>query len=302
MPCYHAKPAWQAHLGGKLSFSYVRGWRTVMVPCTTCIGCIKAHAQAWAFRCHLEGTRHEHTAFATLTFDDEHLPFTLDWRRDGQPFLKALRQRANRLIRFFASGEYGSKTHRPHYHFLLYGIDAVGSRSLAMVQDSWRRGQVQIDPVTPARIAYCAGYTDKKATDRFRSIQHADPLTGEVWQPPFIQMSRRPGLGSHARQWKDSWRLYAVTNDGVKIPVPRYLHKTWRDTATPEQLERLQSERDNYTLQRIQSIAQTLAAETIALRKQATREETRERQAQKREFHTAGIRRFLGITPTNGTT
>lgn len=301
MPCYHAKPAWQAKLGSPLSFQYVKGWRVIMVPCTTCIGCIKAHAQAWAFRCHLEGTRHQHTAFATLTFDDEHLPFTLDWRRDGQPFLKSLRQRATAPVRFFASGEYGSRTHRPHYHFLLYGINAVGTQHHKMVQDSWGKGQIQLDAITPARIAYCAGYTDKKADDRFRSVEHCDPETGEAWQPPFIQMSRRPGLGSHAREWKESWRLFGV-HDGTKIPVPRYLHQAWRDTATEQQLQQLETEREKYKLQKMTTPAQIEAAEKIALARQALQAEHRQQKAQKREFEKSQIRRFLGGIPTKENT
>lgn len=272
-----------------------------MVPCTTCHGCIKAHAQAWAFRCHLEGTRSPHNSFATLTFDDEHLPFTLDWRRDGQPFLKSLRQRTDRPIRFFASGEYGSKTHRPHYHFLLFGYDSLGAKHLKMVQDSWGKGQVELTHVTPARIAYCAGYTDKKTDDRFRSVEHCDPETGEAWQPPLIQMSRRPGLGSHARQWIESWRLFAVHQD-KKLPVPRYLHKPWRDHATIEDLLQLQAEKDAFLLDRDNSLPRLEAAEKIALAQQQRSAEDRQQKSQKRRFEKAQIRRFLTGNNNNGET
>lgn len=296
MPCYHPKPAWQAKLGGQLSFSYVRGYRVVMAPCTTCIGCIKAHAQAWAFRCHLEATQHLNNAFATLTFDDAHLPFTLDWRRDGQTFLKALRQRYKHTLRFFASGEYGSNTHRPHYHFLLFGYDGLGADGQRMVQDSWGKGQIRLDPVTPARIAYVAGYTDKKAEDRFLSVEHCDPETGEAWQPPFIKMSlggrNGHGIGGHAKQWTESWRLFAVHQD-QKLQVPRYLHNEWRKTATAEQLEQLQAERDAFLLNRDNSIARLEAAETIAIKKQKEQSTLRAQNSQKREFQKAGIRRFL---------
>lgn len=317
MPCYHAKPAWQKKLGSPLSFQYVRGWRTLAVPCGTCIGCIKAHAQSWAFRCHLEATRHPNNAFVTLTFDDEHLPFTLDWRRDGAPFLKSLRQKAAGPIRFFASGEYGSRTHRPHYHLLLFGVEPVGPKYHAMVENSWRKGNIQMDPVTPARIAYCAGYTDKKSDDRFNSVAHADPETGEAWQPPFIQMSRRPGLGSHARptyygpltkedfnRYKthiNSWRLYAI-QDGTKQPVPRYYHNAWRQTATEAELKQLEKERDRYKKATATTLSQITAAEHNAVKKQQLQAEERQQKAQKREFHTAGIRRFLGVNKTTNTT
>lgn len=273
-----------------------------MVPCSTCIGCIKAHAQAWAFRCHLESTIHQHNSFATLTYDDEHLPFTLDWNH-GQQFLKALRQRAAAPIRYLASGEYGSRTHRPHYHFLLFGHNGVGAANQAMVQNSWPHGAIKLDPVTPARIAYCAGYTDKKADDRFFSVEHADPETGEAWQPPFIKMSLKPGLGAHARKWKESWRLFAI-HDGNKLPVPRYLHQAWRDTATQQQLEELQAEKDQYALSRDTKnlLGQARAGEIIATKKHESAAEQRNNKAQKRRFHTTGIRRFLAVNTTGDTT
>lgn len=274
MPCYHAKPAWQAKLGAPLSFQFVRGWRVVMVPCTTCIGCIKAHAQAWAFRCHLEGTRSPHNSFTTLTYDDEHLPYTLQLR-DLQLFLKSLRQAAPAPIRFFASGEYGSRTKRPHYHAILFGYNAVGADGQRMVQNAWKRGGVRTEALTPARISYCAGYTDKKAEDRFLSVEHCDPETGEVWQPPFITMSKKPGLASHARQWKNSWRLFAVHQD-TKLPVPRYLHQAWRDTATETEIEQLQSEREAYIHNRDNSQPRMEAAEKIAKAKQQRSNEQRQ--------------------------
>lgn len=247
-----------------------------MVPCTSCRGCIQAHAQAWAFRCHLEATQHLHTTFTTLTYDQEHLPWTLAIR-DLQLFLKSLRQRAAAPLRFFASGEYGTRTQRPHYHVLLFGIDTMGATGARMVQDSWGRGQTKSDPVTPARIAYVAGYTDKKTTDRFLEVAKCDPETGEVWQPPFINMSRKPGLGSHAKQYKDSWRLFAV-HDGNKLPVPRYLHQAWRDTATEEQLQELQSEKEAFLLNRDNSIPRMEAAEQIAIQKQQRATEQRQLQ------------------------
>lgn len=247
-----------------------------MVPCNTCHGCIKAHAQAWAFRCHLEATRQPNNAFATLTFDEDHVPFTLDWKRDGQPFLKSLRQRSTLPLRFFASGEYGERTQRPHYHFLLFGLNALGAASQTMVQKSWGKGQVRLDHITPARIAYVAGYTAKKTVDRFNSIAHCDPETGEAWQPPFIQMSRKPGLGSHARQWKNSWRLFAI-HQGNKLPVPRYLHQAWRDTATEQELQELQAEKEQYNTNRDTKnlLGRIKAQEQIALTKQKRAAERR---------------------------
>lgn len=305
MACYHAKPAWQARPGGELTFSppprrSASLYRFIAVPCNTCIGCIKAHAHAWAFRCHLEGTQHLHNAFVTLTYDDEHLPWTLQIQH-LQKFLRALRQKSAQPIRFFASGEYGARTHRPHYHAILFGFDAMGTKHQNMVRDMWHRGNTEAEPLTPARISYCAGYTDKKAEDKFHRVAHCDPTTGEEWQPPFINMSRRPGIAGHAKQWRESWRLYAIHN-GNKLPVPRYLHEAWRETATTEDLEQLQAEKDRYITNRDNTAARQQAREIIERERQKASAQQRAQTAQKRGFRKAEIRRFLGLTPTQENT
>lgn len=281
MPCFHPKPAWQKKLGGPISFQYMRGYRAILVPCSTCHGCLQAHAAAWAFRCKREATYHEHTAFTTLTYDDPHLPVTLS-RRHLQLFVKKLRFHSGTLIRFFASGEYGEHTQRPHYHALLFGLNGtLGTDGPRLVERAWTDGKsrplgiTRTEPVTPRRIAYVAGYTQKKLGDFKRAAEERIDLeTGEVytWQPPFFQMSRGGrsghGIGGHDRQYTDSWRLYAI-DDGTKLPVPRYYHKAWRDQATEEELQQLQAEKDEYILSRDNSQPRLDAAEKIALAKHA---------------------------------
>lgn len=100
--------------------------------------------------------------------------------------------------------------------------------------------------------------------------ERVDYETGEVyqWQPPFIQMSRRPGVGGHARQWVNSWRLFAVAN-GHKIPVPRFLHEAWKLQATPLEVEELLFEKTKLAAHRDSSAERLEAAEKIAISLQA---------------------------------
>lgn len=281
MPCFHPKAAWQKQLGGSLSFQYVKGWRAILVPCSTCHGCIKAQAAAWAFRCKREATRHLHTAFTTLTYDDTNLPITLS-KRHLQLFFKRLRENARTMgngmvpttLRFFATGEYGEHTQRPHYHAIIFGLQGeMGSDGPRMVEKSWKLGITRTEPITPRRIAYCAGYTQKKLGDfKLQQEERIDPETGELynWQPPFYQMSRGGrhgyGIGGYDRQFVDSWRLFAI-DDGNKLAVPRYYHKAYRDQATEEELQQLQAEKDEYILSRDNSTPRLEAAEKIALAK-----------------------------------
>lgn len=204
------------------------------LPCGTCIGCRKSAARAWSLRCQLELQQHKHATFTTLTYNDENLPPTLR-PRDLQLFLKRLRKRlASRRLRFFAAGEYGEQNNRPHYHAILYGAN---QNDRALVDETWGAGYTQTVNVTPAAIAYTAGYCAKKITWRQEAAQERiDYTTGEVyhWQPPFLQMSRKPGIGGHARQhYTNSWRLFAVDN-ATRLAVPRFLRKAWDELASLE--------------------------------------------------------------------
>ena len=65
---------------------------------------------------------HDVSCFVTLTYNDENLPKdnTLV-KEDLQKFWKDLRYRIfPEKIRYFASGEYGDETQRPHYHAVIF--------------------------------------------------------------------------------------------------------------------------------------------------------------------------------------
>lgn len=225
-------------------------------PCSRCIGCITAHAQAWALRCTLELTQHRSATFTTLTYDQANLPTSLR-RRDLQLFFKRLRKAVfkgdGRSLRFFASGEYGERTARPHFHAIIYGL-TEGDRNV--VSASWGMGRTQTDYVTSRSISYTAGYTTRKVGRRYGLL--ADDRTEEC----LLQMSRNPGIGGKARQFVSSWKLFAV-NNGYKMPVPRYLHQAWKDQATPLAQERLLYQKAQLAASRDTSVERLEAAEAI---------------------------------------
>lgn len=202
----------------------------LVLPCGKCLGCQMDKAKEWTLRCRLEMQQHKHAAFITLTYDDEHCPRRLK-KPDLQRWFKRLRKAiakqkdgddgAARLLRYFACGEYGETNQRPHYHALVFGASEADR---ATVDRTWGMGRTQCVPVTPQRIAYVAGYVQKKIG------------AGDDERKPFIVMSRRPGIGGEARKHSQSWRDYAVL-DGNKMKTPRFLHEAWKKTATPEQIE-----------------------------------------------------------------
>lgn len=243
------------------------------LPCGRCIGCQTTKAKGWALRCTLELQKHNKAAFTTLTYSDKHLPATLA-KSHLQLWLKRLRKKMGpaRPIRFFACGEYGEQRGRPHYHAILYGASA---QDRDLVHHTWGLGHTKTVDVTPAAIAYVAGYSAKKIGDMMKTAEERiDYNTGEVyrWQPPFLQMSRRPGIGGHARQFTSSWRSCAIHN-GQPMPVPRFLHEAWRKTATEDEIEELSFEKTRLILNRHR--ANREAEEQNAIARQALQADRR---------------------------
>lgn len=284
MPCFQPRTAWKIPGKSKLQLGNTppRGDSTQMnVACQQCIGCQQTNARNWAFRCEMELADHMDATFTTLTIEDLDREPTLNVET-VQRFLKRLRERHSRLhpeawhdrvfrpIRHFLAGEYGTHNKRPHYHAILFGCNADTHGPI--IQEAWGLGYTQTYPVSPASIAYTAGYAAKKArwTHNTLTTERVNPHTGEVYtqQPEFIITSRIPhGIGGNMRHHFNSWRTTAIY-DGLEMPVPRYYHQAWKDNTTPidwlklnyeKQIKREKREQSgNYHPQRIQA-AQLIA-------------------------------------------
>lgn len=178
------------------------------LPCGHCIGCAKDRVRNWTTRLCLEGKYHDRKCFLTLTYDNEHCPDRLV-KRDLQLFLKRLRKEISPIkVRYFACGEYGETTKRPHYHVILFGYDfpdkcffSFGS-NLDKVYISkqlskiWSFGNCLIGDVSEQSCAYVAGYSTKK-------------LIGDSpFKDEFVMMSTKPGIGS--QYLEDNPDIYQV--------------------------------------------------------------------------------------------
>lgn len=229
MSCYHPLLAVSTgqNSNGKRDIKFVSGpteWERyppssrLKIPCGRCIGCRLERSRQWANRCMLELQYHESSYFVTLTYDDEHVPvtyyaeddlgtarggFTLR-SRDLQLFMKRLRKaHPNDRIRFFACGEYGSTTYRPHYHAIIFGLTLDDLRFYKrspqnydyFISDSlakcWGLGYAVVGAVTWETCAYTARYIMKKALgDEAEVYEHFNI------EPEFVRMSRKPGIVS----------------------------------------------------------------------------------------------------------
>jgi hypothetical protein len=228
-----------------------------------------SRAREWALRCELESKSHSQTCWATLTYDDAHLPPTL--RKDHlSGFVKRLRSRIEpHKVRFFGSGEYGETFGRPHYHIILFGL-----QDSPHIQGAWPFGFSRVDPLTSAAIAYVAGYCSKKIGFKLQREERVDPATGEIytWTPPFVLMSRNPGIGADYGVYRNSWRKSAVYN-GSEIGVPRYLHNFWKREASEEEIEALRQERRE--IPRDLTKERLKALEIIAVKRQSLKAQER---------------------------
>lgn len=215
-------------------------------PCGKCFACRMRKRKDMSTRLVHELKMHESACFITLTYDDEHIPVT-DWRgwkadedkviergyaelpvptllpADVQLFIKRLRRHLeyvpkkekNRVgrdsvthpIRYFAVGEYGGKTHRPHYHIIVYGWYPSDAQYFfsrnghtvnlsKQIQSLWKFGHSSVGEVSPAVARYCARYVTKKYAD---VKPHPDDWYGDVRVscPEFtLQSVRNGGIGA----------------------------------------------------------------------------------------------------------
>lgn len=258
----------------KLVEDYMHGSRIEM-PCGHCALCQMKKRKDMSVRLQHETLVSDTCCFVTLTYNEDSIPCTncssLDSPKknvkrgldtchrfktllpsDVQKFVKRLRRHLEYVpvrtpkdvrdhvesIRYFAVGEYGTKSKRPHYHLIIFGwspsdMDYLFSKgdvvtyTSKQVQKLWKFGFSTVQKVTPQVARYCARYVTKK----FSRLER-DPLR-DVIVPEFtLQSIKNGGIGApwFDKFGEDSCKLhYCVTRCGDKFyksAVPSYyLHR-----------------------------------------------------------------------------
>lgn len=230
------------------------------VSCGRCAACRVAKRNEWIFRLTTEAYRWKYVEFVTLTYNDDYLPFSYDKYRtvrvvDGarvsyrrefvgnvrtpaatldkhalqkffKRFRKAYGKRYGSTVKYYAVGEYGSQSLRPHYHFLLFCDDELerfyvgrnkrGDPLFAspLIEDAWPIGFNTIDEATIGRIGYCFKYLSKQ------------PKFVEGCAKQFSLSSQ--GLGTNwftpetvFDLFSDPSKFYVRTSD-ITLPMPKY--------------------------------------------------------------------------------
>lgn len=239
--------------------------------CGQCMPCRVNNRRVWLHRIMLEAGLYKDNAFVTLTYSDEHLPRSYEKQyvdketspalatlqpKDLQDWLKRIRKEFassfQRRLRFFAVGEYGDDTHRPHYHVMLFNyppcanfVQYGGTRykrdgsfnccaSCKLIADTWPYGRVHVGSCSMESASYIAGYVTKKMTSK-DDVR----LRGRV--PEFARMSLKPGLGADMMDEVASTLMSfnlesgsadvpsALQHGNRKLPLGRYLRRRLRE-------------------------------------------------------------------------
>lgn len=201
---------------------------TYRVPCGKCPACLRTRQSGWTFRLEQEKKRSSTAAFITYTYDEKNLPYTKDGRptlrkKDLQNFHKRLRKDISKTekpqIKYYACGEYGSHTQRPHYHSITFNLPPIYFRRAGVrLLDLWRHGHIRIDEVNEATIAYVTKYITKQ-------LKFKDD-SDETRQPEFSLMSKKMGANYLTKNIVDYYSEhelpYLIKEGGVKQIMPRY--------------------------------------------------------------------------------
>ena len=198
------------------------------------------YAKEWAIRCMHEAHPeiNKDNCFITLTFNDENLPKdkSLDVRT-FQLFMKRLRKKVKKPLRFYHSGEYGEIKRRPHYHALIFGYDFPDKQifrknndptlqlyTSKLLEELWPFGFSTIGQVSFQSASYTARYITKKITGE-KAKNYYNGL-----KPEYATMSKGDGkttfgLGYAWYQkfgWTDCHANDYVSMRSYKHSVPRY--------------------------------------------------------------------------------
>lgn len=180
----------------------------ILRPCGQCPPCRINKKREWAGRLILEDMYTPGpSAFVTLTYNGQHVPQGGKLCKDDLTlYLDRLRKTSGLGgLRYFACGEYGDQTMRPHYHLLLFGVNVErwGHRlwTAWKVPEERRRkndpehfGTVDTQHAGQGSMHYIAGYVEKKM------VLPEDPRLPQGHPPEFFRFTKRNPLGEQGHR------------------------------------------------------------------------------------------------------
>lgn len=268
------------HVKFDYAFEKDRNPDLTMIPCGKCLGCRLDYSRQWADRMMLQLETSKTGMFITMTYDNDHVPVAFDEndipigltlnKKDFQDFFKRLRREFDGkdghpgpyLLKYYAAGEYGSTTFRPHGHCIIFGIGldqipdlvSMGCNNLHQeffksdfLSSVWSNGSVLVSDVSYQTCAYVARYVTKKA--------FADVTMKKLGvEEEFSLMSRRPGIGKeYLEQHPDCFDYVNIKlRDGRSASIPRYFMNQLDDERKRDIMTVRKQLADDSTLYRLQ--------------------------------------------------
>lgn len=200
---------------------------TLELQCGKCPRCKIRRVNQWIFRIQQEAKNSISAKFITLTYADKYLPRTQRnlgtlRKEDVQNFIKRLREHEKaagntEVIKYFAAGEYGDQTKRPHYHILILNIKDNNN-----IKKAWPKGHIDVGELNQNTIAYTIKYIDKdcgigyhKTDQRQRQFQLISKGLGNNYLTPQQILYHQ----------SNPLRNYVQNIQGLKVGLPRYYAK-----------------------------------------------------------------------------
>ena len=239
------------------------------VPCGKCHECLRIRMDEWTWRMWIEAKHSDSCHFITLTYANEEDMEMVDsdtgelYERvliysDLKKFLQRLQKRqayynsklkdedtlkglkrVYKPIRYFACGEYGSKTGRPHFHAIIYNCSPKILDEICQIQETtedgtvlqsispksiWPHGYASISQYNVRRLAYTVKYVMKSTDEKFYAHLPKN------FHPKAV-MSKNPVIGAaflkEKKYYQDNNKQEVLHPNGKKFPMPRYFRDRW---------------------------------------------------------------------------
>ncbi len=190
---------------------------------------------------------HKYNQYVTLTYNDENLPTDNTLHKPHLVnFWKRLRK-AGYKFSYYACGEYGDDSHRPHYHAIIFGLKLDDKKyyrnhngnnlyTSETLKGLWTHGNVIIGNVSFESCSYVARYINKKNGKKVGLYEYEiiDNETGEILdhlEPEFASMSKGIGESFYEKYKDDMYSGTAgtcVVRGDITTPTPKYYDKKFK--------------------------------------------------------------------------
>lgn len=187
----------------------------LQVSCGKCYACLSNRRRSWLFRLYNEYINSVFGVFCTLTIEDAFCDGYVH-KDDLQKFFKRLRHICS--FTYYAIGEYGTTTFRPHYHFCMFVkfFNGTPLELYDIICSSWYYGFCYPSRITYRRLNYILHY-------------HTRPKQPVPGKQTFAIMSKGMGLqfltDEMVRYLVDTKKTVTRDYNGNIYVIPRYYRK-----------------------------------------------------------------------------